>query len=79
MPMPPQVGVVLRHDDEVALAYFDEALASRAEVALACGVALHWHDDLVVEPAHPPVTAHATRTAATTSVVIMITTSRVDR
>ncbi len=71
--------MVLGDHDEVPLAGLDEPVAAGAQVALAGGIALHRHDDLVVESAHPPVTAHTTSPAATTRVAIMMATSRVER
>lgn len=79
MPMPSQIRMVFGDHHDVTLARLDEALAAGAQVSLAGGIALHRYDDLVVESAHPPVTAHTTSTTATTSVAIMMPMSRFDR
>jgi len=79
VPVAAQVGVVLRHDDDMALADFDVALASGAHVALARRIALDGYRHLVVEGVQPAVAAHTTNTAVMAIVTITRTTSSADR
>lgn len=79
MPVAPQIGMVLGHHHDMAVAHLDESVASGAEVTLAGGVRLHREDDFVVEGAQPAKAAHTTRAAATVKVTTTSTMSAVER
>ena len=45
MPVPTQVGGFGRHDDDMTNAYLDDAVATRAHIALACLIRLDRLDE----------------------------------
>lgn len=63
MPVAPQAGIELGHDDQVPLADLDHAATSGTDVLLARGVGLHRSDDL-----YPERIAHRTSASAMSSV-----------
>lgn len=69
--MPPQIRGVLGHDDEVALADLDHALAPRTEIAFPGRVGLDQRDDL-----YPESAAHSTSATASKIVPATMAMSR---
>lgn len=70
MPVASEIRFELGDDDEVALADFDQAVTSGAQIRLAGGVRLDRCDDL-----YPERAAHSTRAAVIRSVPITMATS----
>ena len=80
VPVPSQVGRVLRHHHHVVRPWGDEALATGADVGLAGGVRLDRRDHFGFGrafPAHPPSSAHATTAAVASTARTTIATSTV--
>jgi hypothetical protein len=81
MPVPPQIGQVVGHHDEVAFSRLDETLAPGAHVSLAGCVGLHRGDDFRVGRHtasgghHRPNSAHSTSPIATAIVAATMSTS----